>query len=69
MFPSVSVSVSPAHFELHYVPCGLWFPFLSRVFPIELWDSLSAYVHPGIACLASQASVWLGALWASLSGL
>ena len=41
---------------------------LSRVFPIELWDSLSAYVHPGIACLSSQASDWLGALWASLSG-
>ena len=36
---------------------------------IELWDSLSAYVHPGIACLASLASDWLGAFWASLSGL
>ena len=36
--------------------------------PIELWDSLSAYAHPGIACLASWASDWLGALWASLSG-
>ena len=44
---------------------------LSRVFPpfspIELWDSFSAYVHPGIACLASQASDWLDALWAILS--
>ena len=36
--------------------------------PIELWDSLSAYVHPWIACLASHASHWQGALWASLSG-
>ena len=35
---------------------------------IELWDSLSVYVHPGIACLAFWASVWLGAFWASLSG-
>ena len=42
---------------------------LSRVFPIELWDCLSACVHPGIACLASWASDWLGALWDSLSGL
>ena len=37
--------------------------------PIELWDSLSTYVHPGIACLAPQGSDWLCALWASLSGL
>ena len=37
-------------------------------FLIELWDSLSVYAHSGIACLASQASDWLGALWASLSG-
>ena len=43
---------------------------LSRVFPpIELWDSLSTYVNPGIACLASQSSDWLGALWVSLSGI
>ena len=27
--------------------------------PIELWDSLSGYVHPGIACLAFWASDWL----------
>ena len=44
-------------------------PLLSRVFPIELWDSLSTYVHPGIACLASWGSDWLGTLWASLSGI
>ena len=37
--------------------------------PIELWDSLSAHAHPGIACLASWASDWLDAFWASLSGL
>ena len=36
--------------------------------PIELWDGLPGYVHPGIACLAFQASDWLGAFWASLSG-
>ena len=37
-------------------------------FPIESWDSLSGYVHPGIACLAFQTSDWLGAFWTSLSG-
>ena len=53
---------------IHYPGvCG--FPFYLGYSPIELWDSLSAYVHPGIACLASQASDWLGAFWASLSGL
>ena len=35
--------------------------------PIEFGDSLSGYVHPGIACLAFWASDWLGAFWASLS--
>ena len=28
-----------------------------------------AYLNPGIACLASQSYDWLGALWASLSGV
>ena len=28
-----------------------------------------AYLNPGIACLASQSSDWLDALWASLSGV
>ena len=37
-------------------------------FPTEPWDSLSGYVHPGIACLAFQASDWAGAFWTSLSG-
>ena len=45
------------------------FPFYLGFSPIELWDSLSTCVHPGIACLASQASDWLGAFWASLSGV
>ena len=48
---------------------GLWLPFYLGYSHIELWDSLSAYVHTGIACLASQASDWLGAFWASFSGL
>ena len=47
--------------------CG--FPFYLGYSPIEPGDSLSTYVHLGIACLASQASDWLGTLWASLSGL
>ena len=37
----------------------LWFPFYLGYSPIELWDSLSDYVHPGIACLVSWASDWL----------
>ena len=37
-------------------------------FLVEPWDSLSDYVHPGIACLAFQASDWVGAFWGSLSG-
>ena len=37
--------------------------------PIELWDSLSSLVNSGIACLASQSSDWLDALWASLSSV
>ena len=28
-------------------------PFIQGVLCIELWDNLSGYVHPGIACLAS----------------
>ena len=48
---------------------GLWLPFYLGCSPIELWGSLSTYMHPGIACLASQSFDWLGALWASLSGV
>ena len=40
-------------------------PFYLGYSPIELWDSLSGYAHPGIACLTFQASDWLGAFWAS----
>ena len=43
-------------------------PFYLGCSPIELRDSLSDYVHLGIACLVFQASDWLGAFWASLSG-
>ena len=43
-------------------------PFYLGYSPTELWDSLSGYVHPGISCLAFQASDWLGAFWASFSG-
>ena len=72
MFPSVSLT-SDLHSILVIVvilaPWGLWLPFYLGYSPIELWDSLSAYAHPGIACLASQASDWLGAFLASLSGL
>ena len=50
----------------HCGACSL--PFYLGYSPIELWDSLSGYAHPGIACLAFQASDWLGTFWASLSG-
>ena len=42
---------------------------LSRVFCIAPRDTCLDYVHHGIACLASQASNWAGALWDSLSDL
>ena len=35
----------------------------------ELWNSLSGFVHSGIACLASQAPDWAVAFWDGLSGL
>ena len=49
-------------------PWGSVAPFYIGYSPTELWDSLSGYAHPGIACLAFWASDWLGAFWASLSG-
>ena len=68
----------PYYFQSLRIPPGsqclvllaeiLWPPFYIGYSPIELWDSLSGYVDPGIACLAFQASDWLGAFWASLSG-
>ena len=47
--------------------CGL--PLYLGFPPIELWDSLSSLVNPGIVCLASLSSDWLDALWASLSSV
>ena len=58
MFPSaLALSESPSPSLLFYLVC----------FPIEPWNGLSGYVHPGIACLAFQASDWAGAFWTSLS--
>ena len=54
MFPSV-VAVVLSSYSYHLLGfCSL--PFYLGYSPIELWDSLSGYVHPGIACLAFQAS-------------
>ena len=69
----------PYYFQSLRIPPGLllaeilclgvlWPPCYLGYSPIELWDSLSGYVHPWIACLAFWASDWLGAFWASLSG-
>ena len=69
MFPSVVLVTLVALVIVVVTPWGLWLPFYLGYSPIELWDSLSTYVHPGIARLASWASDWLGAFWASLSGL
>ena len=44
-------------------------PFYPGCFCTEPWDSLSDYVHPGIACLACWASNWAAAFWGSLPGL
>ena len=68
MFPSVvAVIILSQAYSLPLLGfCSL--PFYLGYSPIELWDSLSGYAHPGIACLAFQASDWLGAFWASLSG-
>ena len=48
-------------------PWGSVVPLYLGYSPIEFCNSLSGYVHPGIACLAFQASDWPGAFWASLS--
>ena len=64
-FPSV-VAVVLSSFTVLLGFCSL--PFYLGYSPIELWDSLSGYAQPGIACLAFQASDWLGAFWASLPG-
>ena len=53
--------------EIHLALGVLWPPFYLGDSPNESWDSLSGYMHPGIACLAFQASDWPGAFWASFS--
>ena len=45
------------------------FPFILDVSPLNSGIACLAYLNPGIACLASWSSDWLGALWASLSGV
>ena len=42
---------------------GLCSSFYLRCFIFTPWDSLSDYVHPGIACLAFWASNWAHAFW------
>ena len=47
--------------------------FCSLFYPVHIctepWDSLSGFVHSGIACLASQVPAWAAAFWDGLSGL
>ena len=68
-WPSIPLHSASGFTGFLLIPLGLWFPFYLGCSPIEPWDSLSTYVHPGIACLASQSSGWPGTLWASLSGI
>ena len=58
---------SPLLLLLSSSPLGSVVPLLSGYSPIEFWDSLSGYMHPGIACLAFWASDWLGTFLATLS--
>ena len=44
-------------------PTGFHYPFYPGCSLFAPWDSLSDYVHPGIACLAFWASEWAGAFW------
>ena len=46
----------------------LW-PLSFRVFALYPVIACLGYVHHRVACLASQASYWAGALWDGLSGL
>ena len=62
--PHDSLSASLSGFSPFW---GSVAPFYLGYSPIEFWDSLSGYVHPGIACLAFWAFDWPGAFWASLS--
>ena len=70
-FPVFFSSITPTSYFLlptSSFPGALQPPFYPGCFLIEPWDSLSDYVHPGIACLTFQASDWAGASWGSLSG-
>ena len=46
--------------------CG---PFYLGCFALHPGIACLGYVHYGVACQASQASYWAGALWDGLSGL
>ena len=63
LFSFLLAPCSPLHLLL-----GFCSPFYPGCFLTEPWDSLSDYVHPGIACLVFLASDWAGAFWGSLSG-
>ena len=68
-FPLSCVPVLSTSSPIFWLPrLGFCIPFYLGCFLIEPWDSLSGYVHPGIPCLASQASDCAGAFWGSLSG-
>ena len=77
-WPHYALLPSPASCSLEISPHSPWFqltcPFYVGCSLFAPWDSLSDYVHPGIACLAIQAWDWAGAFWvnlwlASLSGV
>ena len=48
---------------------GFCSPFYLGCFALHPGITCLGYVHYEIACLASQASYWAGALWDGLSGL
>ena len=48
---------------------GFCSPFYLGCFALHPGIACLGYVHYGVACLASQASYWAGALWDVLSGL
>ena len=61
---SLCVLAFPVFFSsTTYINSGSVAPFYLGCFLIEPWDSLSGYVHSGIACLASWASDWAGAFF------
>ena len=54
---SSSLPPSPLPSPLLSLSVGVLPSLLSGCFLFEPWDSLSDYVHPGIACLAFQALI------------